>query len=299
MPHPFLKWAGGKGQLVEAIRGHMARAPWSGRYHEPFIGGGALFFALYRTGGLGAGPAVIGDINPNLLDAYRGVQQEPDAVLACLEAHAAAHGKEYFYAVRAEVPEALAERAARIIYLNRTCFNGLYRENSRGLFNVPMGKYKNPRICDAPNLRAASEALNRAEIRQASFEAVLDKARPGDFVYFDPPYHPLSETSSFNSYAKDGFSADAQLALRDVFVELGRRGVYALLSNSWCPFILDAFTRDGVTIHEVQASRAVNSNAEKRGKVSEALIDNYGLVAGIPGNRPGQAVAPLSGDGVT
>jgi len=278
LPKPFLKWVGGKGQLLHELQLRLASLPKGGRYHEPFVGGGALFFERFRNGELGRKKARLSDNNINLIEAYWGVQQEVEGVIELLREHQRCHNKEYYYGMRATIPETLVGRAARIIYLNKTCFNGLYRENSKGLFNVPMGDYKSPLICDEATLRASSTALKRAEIEQRSFETVLEAAAPGDVVYFDPPYYPISETASFNGYHKGSFTAEQQLALRDVFVQLGKAGVYALLSNSWAPFILEAYELPGLKIHEVAANRAVNSRAERRGKVAEALVDNFALV---------------------
>lgn len=282
-PRPFLKWVGGKGQLLDVLLRRMSRAPWTGRYHEPFLGGGALFFALYRQGKLGAQPAALSDTNPNLLDAWWAVQDNVEELIVLLEQHKAAHNESYYYAMRDAVPATALERAARIIYLNKTCFNGLYRENSQGKFNVPMGRYVNPTICDGANLRAVAEALHDVEIRQDTFASILDRAAPGDFVYFDPPYHPLSETSSFRSYAKDGFTPKDQLHLRDVFIALGEKGVYAMLSNSSAPFIRKAYQQPGIRASLVDASRAVNSKAEKRGKIKELLADNFALAKQVNG----------------
>ena len=272
-PHPFLKWAGGKGQLLEELRAQALRATPFGRYHEPFVGGGALFFALYRSKLLGHRKAILSDNNPNLISVYTSIQQDVEKIIKQLRVHQAHHSKEYYYDVRAHVPEALPERAARIIYLNKTCFNGLYRENSKGLFNVPMGDYKNPLICDEDNLRAVSEALQHTRITQQHFSAVLNDAKPGDFVYFDPPYHPISSTASFTAYAKGGFGETDQHELAKVFAKLTQRGVKALLSNSMTPFVCDLYAK--FTIDEVLATRSVNSRADRRGKISEALIRNF------------------------
>jgi DNA adenine methylase len=222
---------------------------------------------------LGRKKAFLADNNPRLIEVYLGVREEVEAVIQRLVEHSEKHGKDYYYAVRAEVPDTLPERAARIIYLNRTCFNGLYRENSRGEFNVPFGDYKNPRICDAENLRAAAKALKKARIAAAPFESVLDSAKPGDFVYFDPPYHPVSPTASFTAYAQGGFGEADQRRLAGVFAELTLRGVKALLSNSWTPLILDLY--HDFTIEQVHATRRVNSDAGGRGLTPEALIRNY------------------------
>jgi len=272
-PHPFLKWVGGKGQLLAALMERVRAAGDFGRYHEPFVGGGALFFEMHRAGVLGPKHARLSDNNPRLIEAYRAVQTEPESLIKLLADHEAAHNEQYYYEMRATVPDTPVERAARIIYLNKTCFNGLYRENSKGLFNVPIGKYVNPCICDPENLRAVSQALQQAEIEEQPFAAVLDHAVPGDLVYFDPPYHPLSATSSFTSYNNVPFTEETQRELAAVFAKLHERGVKVLLSNSWSPLILEIYA--GFQIDEVQATRMVNSNAAKRGKIAEALVRNF------------------------
>jgi DNA adenine methylase len=273
IPRPFLKWAGGKGQLLEELTARVILSGFTGRYHEPFIGGGALFFNLYRQGLLGKKMAYLSDNNASLIAAYLGVRGPVDDLIGLLAAHKAAHGKEYYYQVRATAPETLAAQAARIIYLNKTCFNGLFRENSRGQFNVPMGSYSDPPILDEANLRAASKALQRARIEQRPFRKVLDHAKPGDFVYFDPPYHPVSQTASFTAYDKGGFGEADQRELAGVFAGLAQRGVFVLLSNSWTPLVLDLYA--GFTIEQVFANRAVNSRADRRGKVPEALVRSF------------------------
>lgn len=272
-PRPFLKWAGGKGQLIYELMARVDRAGQFGRYHEPFIGGGALFFYLYRLNRLGRKRAYLSDSNERLIEAYTGVRDHVEEVIGLLCGHAAVHGRDYYYEIRARVPETAPARAARILYLNRTCFNGLYRENSRGEFNVPIGSYVNPVICDAENLRAASEALKKAHIEACPFEAVLKRAQPGDFVYFDPPYHPISKTSSFTTYAKDDFGEDDQRRLADVFANLAENGVKVLLSNSMTPLVQGLYER--FNIDEVFATRAVNSRADRRGKIAEALVRNF------------------------
>lgn len=272
-PRPFLKWAGGKGQLLDELLARVDKAGQFERYHEPFIGGGALFFHLYRLGRLARKQAYLSDSNERLIETYLAVRDHVEDVIGLLRGHAAAHSHDYYYEVRARVPETVPERAARIIYLNRTCFNGLYRENSRGGFNVPMGKYANPTICDAENLRAVSEALKQAHIEACPFESVLRRARPADLVYFDPPYHPVSKTSSFTAYAKDNFGEDDQRKLAGVFVKLAQNGVKVLLSNSMTPLVQSLYER--FDIDEVFATRAVNSRADRRGKIAEALVRNF------------------------
>ena len=278
LPRPFLKWAGGKRQLLVELRARFGSEPLQGRYFEPFVGGGALFFDLYRRGLLSRKKSQLSDTNQNLLDAYVCVQQDVEKLIVLLEGHASAHGHDHYYSVRAEVPKNQVARAARIIYLNKTCFNGLYRENSKGAFNVPMGRYKKPLICDPENMRLVAKALGRAKLVQQPFAAVLDDAVAGDFVYFDPPYHPLSKTSSFTSYAKGGFGEDEQRALADVFRELSRRGVMALLSNSMTPLVAKLYQDKAYRFDKVYASRNVNSRGDRRGKVTEALIQNGALV---------------------
>ena len=272
-PRPFLKWAGGKSQLLNELLPRIGAAAPFGRYHEPFLGGGALFFALCRGKHLGRKKACLSDTNANLVTAYQGVRDECETIVDLLKAHKQRHNKEYYYAMRAEKPRTPAESAARIIYLNKTCFNGLYRENSKGEFNVPMGKYKDPIICDEANLRAVSDALRRAKLNRRPFESVLDHVQPGDFVYFDPPYDPLSQTASFTSYDRNGFGPEDQRRLADVYTELDRRGVKVMLSNSMTDRVRELYKN--FTIHEVQASRPVNSRADRRGKVAEALVTNF------------------------
>ncbi|HOZ45700.1 MAG TPA: DNA adenine methylase [Candidatus Hydrogenedentes bacterium] len=269
VPRPFLKWVGGKGQLLDEL---LARVPSFGRYHEPFVGGGALFFELARGECLGARKAYLSDSNPRLVEAYEAVRDHVDEVIALLQEHKARHSEKYYYAVRAEVPESLPKRGARIIYLNKTCFNGLFRENSRGLFNVPFGRYKNPLICDEANLRAVAEALKRAHIESRPFESVLKKAEPGDFVYFDPPYHPVSKTASFTAYERGGFGEAEQRRLAGVFAELAAKGVRALLSNSDTALIRELYPADVFRVEQVHAKRLVNSRADRRGEISELLV---------------------------
>ena len=266
---PVLKWAGGKGRLLPEL---LARLPKAFRaYHEPFVGGGALFFELASQDLITA--AHVSDINASLIDVYLGLRDCVDDVIASLQQHR--HDHDYYYQVRALRPAELSlpERAARIIYLNKTCYNGLYRENRRGEFNVPFGRYVNPTICDEPNLRAASLALQGVEIARCHFSTVLDYAQRGDFVYFDPPYHPLSATANFTSYDRRGFGPDDQRQLRDVFTQLGDRGIRAMLSNSDTPFVRELY--GGFAIDQVQAARAVNSKANGRGKVAEVIVRNY------------------------
>jgi len=265
---PFLKWAGGKAQLLPEI---LERVPPAfGAYHEPFIGGGAVFFALAAGQRLGGG-AFLSDVNANLVEVWVAIRDEVEGVIAALAPHV--NDEAHFYAVRALDPATLplVERAARILYMNKTGFNGLYRENSSGRFNVPFGRYANPTICDAGNLRAVSRALQGVSLEPRDFRSVLDHARPGDFVYFDPPYVPVSTTSYFTAYSRGGgFGPDEQRALAAAFAELAKRDVRVLLSNSDVPFVRELY-RD-FTIETVWARRNINSNPNARGAVAEVLV---------------------------
>lgn len=260
---PFLKWAGGKRQLLDHLR---ARVPEGhGTYHEPFVGGGALFFDTAPE------RAILADWNPRLVRTYRSVRDNPEAVIARLATYP--NEKEFFLRMREQDIDAGSDEdlAAWMIYLNKTGFNGLYRVNRRGGFNVPFGRYKNPKICDADNLRAASERLQGVEILHSDFRGVEERCKPGDFVYFDPPYVPASNTASFTAYTKNGFNLDDQAELRDLAMRLKEKGVSVLLSNSSVPEV-HALYAEGFERIEIFANRAINSNAAKRGKVAEALI---------------------------
>jgi DNA adenine methylase len=274
VPRPFLKWAGGKGQLLEELMARVEAAKPFGRYHEPFLGGGALFFEMVRRGELSR-KALLSDNNPNLMDAYNGLKEDVEGVISLLKKHRVRHSEEYYYKVRGQVPKKTTERAARIIYLNKTCYNGLYRENQSGQFNVPFGRYKKPAICDEANLRAVAVALKDAVVETRHFVTVLDVAGKGDLVYFDPPYHPLSRTSSFTGYEKTGFGEDSQRLLADVFRKLDGLGVKVLLSNSMTPLIQKLYA--GFDLDTVYAARFVNSRADRRGRIREALVRNFKL----------------------
>jgi DNA adenine methylase len=271
---PFLKWVGGKGKLLSQLVPLLPSGVERMRHVEPFAGGAAMFFA--RT----PERAVLCDFNRSLVDTYLAVRDELEAVIGELETLSMSHAAGSYYGVRERYNavgkrQSRSERAAMFIYLNKTCFNGLHRVNRRGEFNVPEGRYKNPRILDEPTLRAASRALARADIRQASFEDMLGYVRPGDFVYLDPPYEPVSETASFTAYAAgDGFSRGDQTRLRDVVVELDRRGAKVMLSNSDVPFIRELYAQFRIDL--VAAPRAINCDARGRGLVSEVVVRNYG-----------------------
>ena len=265
-PRPFLKWAGGKGQLIPQYSQFFPQE--FDTYYEPFLGGGAIFFHLQPR------RSVLMDINPELVNVYTCVRDRVEDLISLLEIHHELHCETHYYRVRSNPSDAPLERAARFIYLNKTCFNGLYRENSKGQFNVPMGRYKNPRVCHADLLRSVSLSLQNAQVLESPFDAVLHQVKgKRSFVYFDPPYYPISPTSNFTAYNRYSFSAADQIHLRDVFAELAGRGVKVMLSNSHCPFTLDLY-RD-FNIHTITASRAINSDPAKRGKISEILVTSY------------------------
>lgn len=250
----------------------LRRLPASfGGYHEPFVGGGALFFRLYREGKIRR--AIISDLNRELIDTYIAIRDRLPEVTELLSGYP--HDKEFYYRLREKDPDkmTLPEKAARMIYLNKTGYNGLYRVNKKGKFNVPFGNYKNPAYYDPENLAAVSAALREATILCAPFETVIERARPDDLVYFDPPYQPVSQTAHFTAYQAGGFAAEDQERLRDVCEQLTRQGVWFILSNSDTPRIRELYA--GFFIGQVQARRAINCKGEKRGAVSELIITNY------------------------
>ena len=260
---PFIKWCGGKTALLREI---LPRLPKKiNTYYEPFLGGGAVFFALAAEKRFE--DAVLADSNDDLIETYFSIQNDLEVLIRRLKVHAAKHSKDYFYKVRAARGGYIA---ARLIYLNRTCFNGLYRVNKKGEFNVPFGDYKNPTICDAPNLRAVCAALRGVRLESSDFELAVRNVKRGDTVYFDCPYIPLSATSNFVAYAKSGFNDQDQERLSDVARGLVKRGVHVLLSNSDTPFARKLYK--GFKIEKVEAPRRVNSKASKRGNVGELLI---------------------------
>lgn len=267
--HPIIKWAGGKTQLLATLQQYLPPMEHVGRYFEPFVGGAAMFFHLQHHNSL------LADTNPELVNLYLVVRDQLGELLRALKHHKQHHDEVYFYQVRAADPNMLTpvERAARVIYLNKTCYNGLYRVNSKGQFNVPSGKYKNPAIYDARNLESASLALQRAELIVGDFEAVLADAKREDFIYLDPPYHPLTSTSSFTSYTDRSFDANEQARLALTFRRLHREGCYLMQSNSDTALVHALYV--GFRIVRVAANRAINSKGDKRGPVSELLIMNY------------------------
>lgn len=269
---PILKWVGGKRQLLPTLRTMFPNNFSS--YYEPFVGGGAVLFDLQPK------KAVINDVNPDLILLYQAIRDNVEGVICELEKHR--NDADYFYEIRSldrnkEVYSALsdAQKAARVLYLNKTCYNGLYRVNQAGEFNSPFGKYKNPNIVNAETLRAVSGYFNDADVQMTvqDYAKVLDNIPRDAFVYLDPPYDPLSQTSNFTGYTKGGFSHADQIRLRECCDSLNARGVKFMLSNSATDFILDQYKDYNISI--IQAKRAINSNAAKRGAVDEVIVRNY------------------------
>ncbi len=264
---PVVKWVGGKTKLLPEL---LARMPDDyARYYEPFAGGAALFFRLAPR------RAVLADSNADLIGLYGALAGDVAAVIRRLQHHREAHDETHYYKTRQrwndrDVSWAAAERAAAFIYLNKTCFNGLWRVNRAGDFNVPIGRYTDPPICVPEALRAAAGVLARADLRCTDYRAAVADAAAGDFVYFDPPYDPVTTTANFTSYTVDAFSGDDQRALADCARMLVARGCRVMLSNSDTPFIRSIYR--GFRIERVKCPRAINSNAAKRGDVDELII---------------------------
>jgi len=277
---PFLKWAGGKGKLAPLI---IERAPKRiARYHEPFLGGGAVFFSLQEAGLVGE--ASLADSNADLMATYTAVRDDVGGVIAALgelsEEYLSRESSQrglYYYEVRNQRRLRRPDRkAARLLFLNKTCYNGLYRVNSKGHFNVPHGRYVRPTILDSERLREASASLAGAELRAEDFATACARAQPGDFVYLDPPYQPLSATSAFTKYTGADFGFADQQRLRDAFDDLTARGVPALLSNSSHPDIEELYRE--YEIDRVPMGRAINSNGRGRAPIDELLVSNLSRV---------------------
>lgn len=270
---PILKWVGGKRQLIESI---VPLIPEYTTYYEPFVGGGAVLFHTQPK------KAVINDSNEELINIYEVIKSQPEELISLLESHREQNSQEYFYEVRsldrdkggyaALTP---AERAARIIYLNKTCYNGLFRVNRAGEFNAPWGRYKNPNITNETTIRAMSRYFNSAKVTVhcGDYREALRGIRKGSFVYLDPPYMPLSTSSSFTGYTAAGFGPQEQVELKRQCDLLNRRGIKFLLSNSCCDFIEDLY--QDYIVERVSAKRAINAKADKRGAIDEVLVRNY------------------------
>lgn len=274
-PKPFVKWAGGKRQLISVIDRHIPEG--FGTYYEPFLGGGAVLFHL-----LGKNPAMkckVSDLNSDLVLAYVTIRDKVDELIVSMENHAKNYHKNpdsYYYGIRSSEPKNQIDKVSRLLFLNRTCFNGLYRVNSKGKFNVPLGRYSNPNIVNEENLVSVSHILQSKKIQIScrDFTAVLSDAKKGDFVYFDPPYQPVSETSNFTSYTNRDFTYSDLENLVKVSEKLSDKGCKVLHSNSNSKEVKDLFSK-GWKVIEVAANRAINSDSAKRTGQKELLIKNY------------------------
>jgi DNA adenine methylase len=269
---PFIKWAGGKKQLIGQF------APFFPKkieiYYEPFVGSGVVAFFLLKNH-----PEIkkiyLSDINEELIITYNVVKNNIEELIELLKKYKRNHGKEFYYKIRSQDIKTLSkvEIAARFIYLNKTCFNGLYRVNSKGEFNVPIGDYENPLICAEKDLRDISKFLKKDDIRVKQFYDSVKDAKEGNFIYFDPPYYPLPDTTSFTKYTKEKFLDEEQKLLAKVFRELDKKGCKVMLSNSDTEFIRNLYK--GYHINIVRAKRMINCDAKKRGKINEVVITNY------------------------
>jgi len=271
---PFIKWVGGKRGLLKQL---LPLFPQEfNNYHEPFLGGGAVFFELYSMGYLKDKKIYLSDINTELINTYNVVKNNPVDLISNLEIYKEKHSKDFYYETRSldredgflKVSE--LERATRFIYLNKTCFNGLYRVNKKGYFNTPIGSYKNPNIADKDIILSASSALQNAIVTNQSFVKVIEDSNEEDLVYFDPPYYPLNATSSFTAYDSNCFLEDAQFELFEVFVTLSDNKVKVLHNNSDTDFIKDLYKKHNINL--VTANRFINSKSNGRGKINEVLI---------------------------
>ena len=274
-PKPFVKWAGGKRQLIESLQKHIPKK--FNTYFEPFVGGGAVLFHL-----LDQNPdlrCTISDLNSDLILSYITIRDKVDQLVDSLEKHSNryfADQREYYYSVRESAPKSQIEKVSRLLFLNKTCFNGLYRVNSKGQFNVPLGKYTNPSIVNKENLLAVSKILQSKSIaiRCKDFEAILDDAKKDDFVYFDPPYQPVSKTANFTSYTKCEFTYDDLQRLARLCQRLDKKECKVLLSNSNTKEVKRLFSSKW-KVAEISANRAINSDSKKRTGHTELLIKNY------------------------
>lgn len=273
---PVLKWVGGKRQLIEDISPLIPKQ--ISTYVEPFVGGAAILFHLQPK------KAIINDFNDELMNVYQVIKENPNGLIKILEKHKEANSEEYYYETRAldrtSDYENLSkeEKAGRILYLNKTCYNGLFRVNSSGQFNAPYGKYKNPAIVNDVTIKAVSNYFNSANIKflNGDYKEALKGLRKGTFVYLDPPYMPVSSSSNFTGYTENGFGYEKQVELRDECLKLNKRGIKFLQSNSYTSEILELYSDSSVfTIKVVQAKRSINSKSDKRGEISEVLIYNY------------------------
>ncbi len=275
-PKPFVKWAGGKRQLIPEIEKHLPEKFSS--YYEPFLGGGALLFHLLSENKNLKG--YVSDLNSDLILAYVTIRDNLDGLLKSLQKHSDNYfsdSKSYYYLIRETNPKNQIEKVSRLLFLNRTCFNGLYRVNSKGKFNVPLGRYSNPNIVQEENLHSVNEFLNQNKIiiKCQDFSPTVEKVKKGDFVYFDPPYQPVSKTANFTSYTNSNFGLNDLKRLAKVSNQLTKKGVNVLLSNSSSKHVCDLFSSKYWKIIKIEANRAINSDSNKRTGHSELLIKNY------------------------
>jgi DNA adenine methylase len=270
---PFLKWVGGKRQILPAILNHLPTDIHKFKYIEPFIGGGAVLFYLQPKN------AIINDINSELINVYEVIKNDVDNLIFDLRKHI--NEADYFYKIRG-IDRTInyktlttVERASRIIYLNKTCYNGLYRVNNAGEFNAPFGRYKNPNIVNEPTLKAVNKYLNdnNIQLHSCDYSEILILSDRNSFVYLDPPYYPISENSNFTGYVQGGWDKKDQSRLKEACDELNSRGIKFLLSNSASSFIMDLYKNYNISL--IKANRTINSNATNRGEVDEVLIKNY------------------------
>jgi DNA adenine methylase len=270
----ILKWPGGKSKVLPQLQNLLPKD--FNTYIEPFFGGGALFFYLRPKNG------IINDVNESLMNLYSLVKEDPGTLIKELDKITSEHlkldeedRKKNYYVLREEfnATKNALRKSALFIFLNKTGFNGMYRENSKGEFNIPFGRYTNPRILNEDTIRKTSELLKDIDIRSGSYKSAVKSTKIGDFVYLDPPYHPMSSTSSFTSYSKDDFVEKDQIELSEVFRELDKKGCFVMLSNSNTPLIKELYKN--YNIHEVQVARSINSKASGRSKISELVVTNY------------------------
>ena len=273
---PFVKWVGGKSRLVPTLLSYFPDE--FNNYYEPFVGGGALYFSINPS------KAFINDLNEVLINAYINIKKRIDEVVDALKIIQNEYinldnldAKKEFYLTKRklfnQLPNDDFNKTILLIFINKTCFNGMYRENSKGEYNIPFGQHDSPTICDEKNLRLVSGHLKKTTITKFSYDDAIKTAKKGDLVYFDPPYDPLNTTSSFTTYQAGGFSSKDQEKLRDVFKKLSEKGCYVMLSNSDTPMINELYKE--FTINKIYASRSINSNGAKRQKVKEVLVTNY------------------------
>jgi DNA adenine methylase len=275
----FVKWAGGKKQLIGQFQQYFPKK--IERYFEPFVGGGAIAFYVLKH--YAPKEVYLSDSNEDLVITYNVIKDNVEELISVLNQYKHLHSKEFYYKIRAESTKKMSAlmRAARFIYLNKTCFNGLYRVNSKGQFNVPMGSYKNPAICNESELREISRLLKNAVIAVSQFDAIGEYVGNGDFVYFDPPYYPISKTASFTTYTKEDFLENEQIRLAELYRMLDSKKANVMLSNSDADFIKGLY--QGYRINFVKATRMINCNANGRGKINEIVITNYdGMIAQKP-----------------